>query len=282
MSRAFTAKFTIVGSGPIAPGPDTFEVFGDIVDLSLAGYSVTDAIVGDIFFDVNSLTGVTNRYVVTSIITTGSGAYGGGNSNSIHLYCKWDDQGPYDPSGPEAGDGAISASTPSHHLAELPTVSGHGISESLQVSMENTDTRYEIDHLTGADQPTLVTLTNGAGGLIPQGTPVRVDSTGKANVVDVSVPAQCKAVIGLAYADIANGASGYIATDGRVPAPLSLTPTAGDSIYVSHSGGLTNVVPDIVPFASGDSMVYVGTAVPNLANPSLFDIVIDISLIAEL
>jgi len=139
MSKVFSARFVIVGCGPLVT-PGDFDVFGDVIDASLDGYSVTDVAPYDIFFDENMLNGLHNRYRVLTVVATGPSAYSGGNLSSIHLTARYDDDGAYDSNGPAASQGIIGAAT-SLGTSEIPSWTMQGVSESLIARASNINMR---------------------------------------------------------------------------------------------------------------------------------------------
>lgn len=147
MSKVFAARFSIIGAGPL-PTAGEFEVFGDVVDQSLDGFSVSDVAAGDSFFDENLMNGNHNRYVVLSVINTGPSAYWGAGPNSIHLYAKYEDAGAYDENGPAASEGII-CRTSSFGMSEIPPWTIQGISEAITTRARNIDMRQVIDPSLG-------------------------------------------------------------------------------------------------------------------------------------
>lgn len=119
---------------------------------------------------------------------------------------------------------------------------------------------------------------NGTGSTLAQGTPVTVNGSGQLVAVNVSVDASANAIVGLAQADIPNAANGQVIDNSRLE-NVSMGFNVGDILYVSKSGFLTNIVPDIGVggFVSGDWVVYVGVVVQNEFNALQKDIVISIS-----
>ena len=174
MSKVFSARFEILGNGLSQPG--IFQVFANAIDPTLAGYSVTDIIVGDVFFDENIMTGDTNRYRVTQIFGTGSSSFQGAGPISIRLLAAWDDDGDFDPAGPAAGTGYISRATVHGRLAEVPAWTIFGISEPLAARVASINGRVGIAPRIGASAISKI-MVSGSFDPIPTGTPVskRVD-----------------------------------------------------------------------------------------------------------
>lgn len=256
MSKSFAARFSIIGAGPLV-NPGEFEVFGDVIDQSLDGYSVADVSTDDLFFDENLLTGLQNRYKVLSVIATGSGAYPGGNSNSIHLYSRWDDEGAYDVAGPAACEGVICKPTPVG-ISEIPSWTIQGISEGITARARNIDMRYIIN-------PSLNPLVkkvkyNGSLSTILLHQPVALKSDGTVVLADAD-GLDNQMLIGFALENISVGGKGVILLSNPnavgVIAGAGFTP--GDTIMLSKTpGALTNNLNIFDP--NTDTILKVGIA----------------------
>lgn len=122
------------------------------------------------------------------------------------------------------------------------------------------------------------TRPNNTGVQIPKGTPVRINnSTGELDFINVSVESQVKAVAGVAAESISNGASGDFASSGKVT-NITTSANFGDTVYISKTGGLTNIDPSIGVdgFISGDFVIAIGVIAKNIDNPSLKDLIINV------
>lgn len=93
-------------------------------------------------------------------------------------------------------------------------------------------------------------VQNASGASITRGSPVKIN--GVASGLPSVAPANNTAAVivaGVAMATIANGASGYMLSGGMLRdidatgAPYGQTWSAGQTIYVNATGGLTNVAP---------------------------------------
>lgn len=126
-------------------------------------------------------------------------------------------------------------------------------------------------------------IENNTGQTIIKSTPVRLNSFGDIATIDVGVEDEALATIGLVSADIADGASGTIVTAGKVT-DITTTATFDDIMFVSKSGSLTNVKPDIgvSGFVAGDFVIAVGVIAKNESNPSLKDLIVNIQTIGQL
>ena len=128
-----------------------------------------------------------------------------------------------------------------------------------------------------------ITFTNDSGSTIIKGTPVRVDVSGNIGSVDVSTESDAISVIGIAKANIANGADGTIVTNGLLE-NITISASVQDVVYVSKSGALTNAKPDIGVdgFVEGDFVVCVGVVSENQSNPLQKDLIVNISVVGQL
>ena len=117
--------------------------------------------------------------------------------------------------------------------------------------------------------------TNSSGVDIDKATPVRQDASGDIDFINVSIESDIKRFLGLTNATILNGASGEVAITGKIE-NVTTSFDFGDSLYISKSGTLVNVEPDIGVngFVSGDFVYYIGVIAKNEDNPTLKDIVL--------
>jgi len=122
-----------------------------------------------------------------------------------------------------------------------------------------------------------VDLENQSGSSIALLQPVASDGGGRIKAIDVSSEADTFKALGLATEAIPNGDHGDVITHGRL---LNVTTiyTFGDYLYVSKTGGLTNILPSagVNGFVEGDFIVRVGLIVRNRANPAQKDIIVQI------
>lgn len=124
---------------------------------------------------------------------------------------------------------------------------------------------------------------NGSGAPLPKAIPVRKTPTGLVDYINVSNEAHVLALVGVTGAIIPNAAIGQIITAGRVE-NITTTAAFGDPIYISKTGGLTNVKPDIGigGFVAGDFVVRIGTISKNESNPLQKDLVLELMLVGQL
>ena len=126
------------------------------------------------------------------------------------------------------------------------------------------------------------TLQNNSGLTILSHMPVKVNSNGELSLIDVAVDGDILNLIGISNQMILTGTSGEVVTQGKVKNITSFN--FGDSIYVSKTGGLTNILPSegVGGFTSGDWVVKVGTIGKDLNNPLIKDLFINIQIIGQL
>lgn len=124
---------------------------------------------------------------------------------------------------------------------------------------------------------------NSSGSSLNRTDPVRVDVDGLLQKVDVSVEAQVLSCLGLAKNSVGNLASVGILTQGRLE-DVTISGTFGDQMFISKTGGLTHIKPNIGVngFVAGDFVVSVGIAVKNQTNPLLTDLIVNIRLVGQL
>jgi hypothetical protein len=120
---------------------------------------------------------------------------------------------------------------------------------------------------------------NQSGQTIPILSVVSIDATGRIKQTDVSVEAEAKSLCGITLQSIADNSTGEIATDGIVE-NITTSLTFGDLVYLSKTGTLTNIIPEIGigGFVAGDAVIRVGVIARNAANPSNKDLVLRIEL----
>jgi len=132
-------------------------------------------------------------------------------------------------------------------------------------------------------QSTQTTLSNTSGSSIAALTPVRVDSNGKIQLIDVSTEISALSVVGITQASIANNSSGNVITQGRI-LDVTTSFTAGDYIYVSKTGTLTNVLPTngLNGFVDGDFIVRIGVVAKNEIDINKKDLFISLSITGQM
>lgn len=128
-----------------------------------------------------------------------------------------------------------------------------------------------------------VSLLNNSGAPIVAFTPIRVDTNGDMQTTDVSYESHAFSAIGILKEDTPESSSGVVVTSGKlenIPGSFSF----GDAIFISKTGGLTNVKPDVGVdgFAEGDWIIKLGVVTKNQSNPTLLDLIIQVQLIGQL
>lgn len=118
---------------------------------------------------------------------------------------------------------------------------------------------------------------------INAGTPVIMNSSGDPDFVNVSIEAEVISIAAVAQDTIANGDEGRFVTSGKVES-LNVTFSFGDVIYISKTGGLTNIQPSIGVggFTDGDFIVMLGVIARNEDNPSFKDLILHIDIMGQL
>jgi hypothetical protein len=126
-------------------------------------------------------------------------------------------------------------------------------------------------------------MINQSGNTIGNLTPVAVDNDGRLTLIDVSDEDSVVALAGVTSASIANNSSGPVALAGRIE-NITTSFAHGDYLYVSKTGGLTNVLPSIgnAGFLEGDAIIRVGVIVRNSTTPSQKDLLVKMQLVGKL
>lgn len=124
---------------------------------------------------------------------------------------------------------------------------------------------------------------NNTGVTIPKGTPVRMNSSGELDFVDVSIESQALSVAGVVSADVPNATSGPIITSGKV-ADITTSAAFGDLMFIDKTGNLTNIKPSmgVNGFTTGDFVISIGVVAKNLDNPSLKDLILMVNIVGQL
>lgn len=126
-------------------------------------------------------------------------------------------------------------------------------------------------------------FTNNSGSSLSRLTPVSIDSNGNVNLIDITDENLSTVSVGIVAEDTLAGQDGDYVTNGTIK-DVSLAFDFGDSIFVSPTGGLTNVNPDVGVggFAEGDFVIFVGVLAKNKANPLKKDLLVNIDIRAQL
>lgn len=124
--------------------------------------------------------------------------------------------------------------------------------------------------------------TNSTGSTIAILTPVR-SSAGAIDLIDPSNEVHIKKILGVTRTAILHANAGPVVLQGLIE-NISTGFAVDDPIYMSKTGTLTNVVPDIgvASFVAGDFVVKLGQITRNSDNPSNKDLNVDIEIIGQL
>ena len=124
---------------------------------------------------------------------------------------------------------------------------------------------------------------NNSGVTINKAIPVRVNTLGELDFVNVSVESEAMNVAGVASADILDGNSGSFITSGKIE-NVTVSGNFGDIMYVSKTGDLTNTKPSIGVggFLEGDFIISVGVVGKNAVTPANKDLIVMIDVVGQL
>ena len=140
-----------------------------------------------------------------------------------------------------------------------------------------------IQQAAGSSNATKTTLVNATGSSIAAITPVRVNSNGEMQTIDVSVDTSALSVVGLTIAVVPNATAGEVITQGRL---LDVTTafSVGDYVYVSKTGILTNVLPTNGSngFVDGDFIIRIGVVAKNELDSNKKDLFISLSVAGQM
>lgn len=126
-------------------------------------------------------------------------------------------------------------------------------------------------------------ILNMTGSTITAGTPVKLDSSGELALIDPSLEADVLSIAGVVVSNIPSGSSGDVVGSGRL-LNLSTSAVLGAPVFLSKTGGITDVKPDIGVggFVSGDFVVGLGIIAKNKINPVNKDLILNIRIIGQL
>lgn len=135
---------------------------------------------------------------------------------------------------------------------------------------------------SGTSKSIARSANNITGVTILKTTPVRITSSGVA-LINVSDETSANAIAGLVKANIANAQAGDVVNTGIID-DITTSAAIGDIMYVSKSGGLTNIKPSdgVNGFAVGDWVIRVGVVTQNGDNPALLDLMVNIQIVGVL
>lgn len=129
---------------------------------------------------------------------------------------------------------------------------------------------------------TAKTSSNNTGSTIAKFMPVKITASGM-DLIDISDEADVDAFGGVTAASVGDGQSGEIVTSGLVT-DTGLSYNAGERLFVSKSGGVTNLKPSVGVggFVEGDWVIALGVVSLNEGNPTLKDVIVFIEIKGQL
>lgn len=137
--------------------------------------------------------------------------------------------------------------------------------------------------IEAAGEGAQVDLENQSGSTLTKLTPVCIDVAGYIDVIDPSSEDDAFATVGVVAADILNTEVGKVATGGKL---TNITTSASfrDVLFVSKTGGVTNVKPTIGVdgFVAGDWVIQLGVVSRNVDNPLQKDLIVNVKLVVQL
>lgn len=140
-----------------------------------------------------------------------------------------------------------------------------------------------FNKFTGSSKAIGSNFQNASGSTVTKGTPVTLNLSGQAVLIDVSDQASVQAILGVASLDLPNGSNGGIVDAGRLE-NITTGFAIRDVVYVGKNGLLTNVAPDIGvgSFVAGDFVILVGVIVKNEFNAMQKDLKLMIDVVGQL
>lgn len=126
-------------------------------------------------------------------------------------------------------------------------------------------------------------IKNESGSSIAALLPVVIDANGTLNVVDVSTEASALKTSGILESTVADNALGTVVLAGKIE-NVSTSFNFGDYLYVSKTGGLTNIQPSlgVASFVSGDFVIRIGLVSRNRTTPANKDYLIRVEIVGQL
>jgi hypothetical protein len=126
-------------------------------------------------------------------------------------------------------------------------------------------------------------FVNATGAFLAKGAVVSVTPTGQIDDIDIFDGDSVARLVGITSVDMPSAASGGVTLSGRVE-ELPTSFAVGDAIYVAIDGTLTNVKPDygVGGFTAGYFVIFVGIIVKNEFNPSLKDLLVNLTVVGQL
>jgi len=125
--------------------------------------------------------------------------------------------------------------------------------------------------------------SNNSGGTLVKLTPVRIDTSGDMASIDISIEVEALGIAGILSGDTLDTDSGDIINSGRI-SNITTTAVLGDVLYISKTGGVTNIKPTIGVdgFVVDDFVIRLGIVAKNPSNPVNKDLLVNISIVGQL
>lgn len=190
---------------------------------------------------------------------------------------------------PQLGDASLYSSTKNIKLFQ-----GTPVSDPSRTVVRNRDNFVidaKIKELTdlisagGSSSGDIVQseYLNSTGSTLPALMAVSSSTTAGIEATDVTYEANVLAITGVTVNSISDSSSGNVAKSGTVK-NISTSFSTQDSVFVSKTGELINVAPEIGSnsFVSGDFIIYIGHIAQNESNPSQKDLELHIQVLGQL
>lgn len=279
----------LVPSFDATVNPGEYTITGASYDnqADATGNGAADLVTGFILYvpasDPNTFTllpGVAHRYKITALTVV--------DTFTINATVLWDEGGSEVDAPTNGAYCIISESTTSQKFG-LPASVGvySNLPAGVDIAALDADIRHITDSLTGggggSGEALETSMNNGSGATLTALTPVRGDTSGKANTVDVATEAQAFAIVGITKASISNGSDGTIVIGGRLK-NITTSAVFGDKLFVSKTGGVTATKPDIGSggFVAGDFVIEMGVIVRNNTVITNKDLDVNIRVVGQL
>ena len=135
---------------------------------------------------------------------------------------------------------------------------------------------------SGVSELTGSIVLNNTGSVLAMLTPLRVNSSGVLSMINVSDESSMS-VSGITASIIENNSTGTLAFNGVIK-NITTAAAFGDIMYISKTGGLTNIKPNIGvnSFLENDFMIRIGVIAKNKDNPSNKDLHLSIGVEGQL
>lgn len=147
------------------------------------------------------------------------------------------------------------------------------------------DLQDQIDAAGGSGSGTAIEIQklNDSGLTITQWQPVCISVTGGIKAIDISDEDDALAIVGIAKNQALDSEQCTVVSSGKLE-NISTSANFNDRLYLSKTGSITNVKPDIGVggFVEGDFVVSLGVVCANSTTPTNKDLIVNIELIGQL